>query len=164
MPLGFTAGTAALFVLVAFAISLAGLFLNATRGTHWFNAIAISLNAGLIMYGAAQAFGYARAGDIDTHRRWALRTFLVMNGVWFLRVGFSAWIVTTQGIVSAPTFDPVFYMFWSFGSYLVPLAVFELYLRTERSAGAAGRFVVAVLLFGLAAVMAVGIFGAYMIF
>lgn len=153
-----------LFIVVAFAISLAGLFLNATRGTNILNAVAITTNAVLIMFCAGQTIGRAMAGDIDMHRRWALRTFLVVNGVWFLRVGFSAWIVLTQGFVSVPKFDFVFYIFWAFGNYVVPLAVLELYLRTEERAGALAQFAVAAIVAGCTAVMAVGIFGAYWYF
>lgn len=153
-----------LFVSIAFAISLAGLFLHAARGTNLIGGIAIALNALLIMFCAGQALGYAIARDIETHRRWALRTFMVVNGVWFLRVGFAAWIVLTQGVVIKPKFDFVFFIFWAFGNYLVPLAVLELYLRTEGRAGALSKVAVAALLIGLTAVMAVGIYGAYQIF
>lgn len=153
-----------LFIIIAFAISLVGLFLNATRGTNILNAFGITINALLIMFCAGQTIGHAMAGDIDTHRRWALRTFMVVNGVWFLRVGFSAWIVMTQGLVATPKFDFVFFVFWAFGNYVVPLAVLELYLRTEGRAGALAKFAVAAVVVVLTAVMAVGIFGAYMIF
>jgi uncharacterized membrane protein len=153
-----------LFIVVAFAITLAGLFLHAVRGTSVVGGAAIGLNAVLIMFCAAQAFGHARARDIDAHRRWALRAYMTMNGVWFLRVGFSAWIITTQGLAGPPKFDFVFFIFWGFGSYLVPLAVLELYLRSEGRPGALAKLAVATLIVALTGVMAIGIFGAYMIF
>jgi uncharacterized membrane protein len=152
------------FILVAVVISIAGLLLHAIRGTFVLNGIAIGINAVLIWFCAAQTLGFALARDIDTHRRWALRTFMVVNGVWFLRVGFSAWILFTQGLVATPKFDVGFFLFWAFGSYLVPLAVLELYLRTENEGGAVGKLGVALLVAGLAVVMAVGIYGAHMIF
>jgi hypothetical protein len=70
----------------------------------------------------------------------------------------------TQGLVATPKFDVGFFLFWAFGSYLVPLAVLELYLRTENEGGAVGKLGVALLVAGLAVVMAVGIYGAHMIF
>jgi hypothetical protein len=150
--------------LVAVVISIAGLLLHAIRGTFVLNGIAIGVNAVLIWFCAAQTLGFALARDIDTHRRWALRTFMVVNGVWFLRVGFSAWILFTQGLVATPKFDVGFFLFWAFGSYLVPLAVLELYLRTENEGGAVGKLGVALLVAGLTVVMAVGVYGAHMIF
>jgi hypothetical protein len=153
-----------LFILIAFVISLAGLLLNATRGTFLLNGIAIGINAVLIWFCATQALAFALARDIDIHRRWALRTFMVVNGVWFLRVGFSAWILFTQDLVARPKFDPGFFIFWAFGSYLMPLAVLELYLRTESEGGALGKLGVALIVAGLTVVMAVGIYGAHMIF
>jgi uncharacterized membrane protein len=112
------------FIFVAFAISLAGLFLNATRGEGTFAHIPIAINAVLLMFCAGQTIGFARAGDIDTHRRWALRTYMLMNGVWFLRVGMMAWMFGKIGLFGGPKeFDGNFYAFWSYGCYLVPLAV-----------------------------------------
>ena len=45
----------------------------------------------------------------------------------------------------------------SFGQYLVPLAVLEIYLRTQDRAGAPGRFAMAAGLFVLTVVMGAGI-------
>jgi Predicted membrane protein (DUF2306) len=149
-----------LFILTAFAISLAGLFLTWSReNVGLASDLAISLNAVLIMFCAAQTLGFALARDIDTHRRWALRTFLLVNGVWFLRVGMMLWAILTQG--SSP-YDEAFFLFWTFGSYLIPLAVLELYLRTQDRGGAAAKVAMAALLLVLTAGMGVGIFGAAM--
>ncbi len=40
---------------------------------------------------AAMALHYALARNIDAHKRWALRTFIVVSGVWFFRVGLMLW-------------------------------------------------------------------------
>jgi len=114
---------------------------------------------------AVIALRYAIARDIDTHRRWALRTFLVVNGVWFFRVGLFSWISINQGPVGiGENFDGPFIVFWSFANYLLPLAVLEFYLRTQDRAGASGKFAMAAGLLVLTAAMGVGIFGAYMFF
>lgn len=151
-----------LFILTAFAISLAGLFLTVSRGTSsLFDDLAIIVNAVLIMFCAAQTIGHVLAGDIDTHRRWALRTFLVVNGVWMLRVGMMGWMITKIGLFGAPAeFDANFYAFWAYGSYLVPLAVLELYFRVQDRSGVAAKAGMAVLLLVLTAMMGAGIFGA----
>lgn len=154
------------FIFIAFAISLAGLFLNATRGEGTFAHIPITINAVLLMFCAGQTIGFARAGDIDTHRRWALRTYMLMNGVWFLRVGMMAWMFGKIGLFGGPAkFDADFYAFWSYGNYLVPLAVLELYFWAQDRGGAGAKIGVAALLVLLTVAMGAGIasaaFGIY---
>lgn len=149
------------FIFIAFAISLAGLFLNATRGQGTFAHIPITINAVLLMFCAGQTIGFARAGDIDTHRRWALRTFMLMNGVWFLRVGMMAWMFGKIGLFGGPKeFDADFYAFWSYGNYLVPLAVLELYFWAQDRGGSGAKVGVATLLVLLTVAMGAGIAGA----
>ena len=149
------------FIFVAFVISLAGLFLNATRGEGAFAHIPITINAVLLMFCAGQTIGFARAGDIDTHRRWALRTYMLMNGVWFLRVGMMAWLFGKIGLFGGPAkFDVDFYAFWSYGNYLVPLAVLELYFWAQDRGGAGAKVGVAALLVLLTVAMGMGIAGA----
>lgn len=160
--IGFHRWNGRLFILTAFVISLTGLFMNATRGsTGLFDHLAITLNALLIMYCAGQTIGYVLAGDIATHRRWAMRTFLVVNGVWMLRVGMMGWMITKIGLFGGTKdFDANFYAFWAYGSYLVPLAVLELYFRVQDRGGAAARFAMALMLLALTAAMGAGIAGA----
>lgn len=149
------------FIFVAFVISLAGLFLNATRGEGAFAHIPITINAALLMFCAGQTIGFARAGDIDTHRRWALRTYMLMNGVWFLRVGMMGWMMTKIGVFGGPKeFDANFYAFWAYGSYLVPLVVLELYFLAQDRGSALAKTAMALMLFIAAAMTAAGIVGA----
>jgi len=63
---------------------------------------------------------------------------------------------------NAATFSGPFLTFMSFGQYLVPLAVLEIYLRTQERAGAPGRLATAAGLFVLTVAMGVGIFAATM--
>lgn len=148
-----------LFILTAFVISLTGLLLHATRD-NILDHLAITLNAVLIMYCAGQTIGYALAGDIAAHRRWALRTFIVVNGVWFLRVGVFGWMTVKVGLLGGPDdSDSNFFAFWSYGSYLVPLALLELYLLAQTSRGALMKTGTALLLLMLAVGTAIGIVG-----
>ena len=55
---------------------------------------------------------------------------MVANGVFFIRIGVTAWMVLNQGRLS----ETVFYIF-DFASYLLPLAVLELYLRAKDGGG-----------------------------
>jgi Predicted membrane protein (DUF2306) len=148
-----------LFLLAALAAALGGLYLVWVRGTSdgILGAISITLNAALIFTFAGLAWRAVRRKDIAAHQRWAMRCYLVTNGVWFLRVGVMAWATATQGASMQG-----FFAVWGFGCYLLPLLVYEAYLHAKRGAGPLGKLAAAGGLFALTGLMGVGIFGAYM--
>lgn len=139
-----------LFMTVAIAAALAGLYLQWVRGTAFHGkdsgiveALGTGLNGALILIFVALAWRAARRRDIGSHRRWAVRLFLVVNGVWFLRIGFRAWLLITQGALHAVPFFAI----WSFACYLLPLAMYQWYERAKVRAiseqlAAAGALVV----------------------
>lgn len=123
-----------LFLTMALILALGGLWLTWVRGSYlavW-GAVAISLDAGLILWFGAMAWRTAWQRNFAAHRRWALRTFIVASGVWFMRVGYIAWGMATGGVGIGPRMAGPFDLFWAFGTHLLPLAVLELYLRAER--------------------------------
>lgn len=149
------------FLSAAMLASLAGLYMTWLRGAvvgGMTGALSITLNAVLVLTFAGLAWRAAAGRDIGSHRRWAMRAFMVTNGVFFLRLIFPAWVLITRAPPSALLFD-----LFSFGSYLAPLAVLEIYLRA-RDGGATGRYGAAALLFACAAYMALGVVGFYVIF
>jgi len=150
-----------LFLLTALGGSVSGLYMEWVRGAriNLVSAIGVSLNAVLIILFAGLAWRSALRRDISTHRLWALRTYLVANGQWFIRVGFMAWILSRRLVGIGGSFDGPFFLLWGFGSYLLPLAVLELYLLAKESAGPRGRFAMAGGLIALTILMGVGIFG-----
>lgn len=151
------------YLLTALIISLAGLYMVWTRGTAGEAAmrVGISLNGVLIIAAGALAWRYVRAGDIAAHRRWALRTFMLVSGVWFFRVGLMAWILANQGpALIGEDFDGPFVRFWAFGCYLAPLAMLEIYLRAQAGTGRAAKFAAAGLLLVVTAGVGAGVLGA----
>ncbi len=151
------------YLLTAFTISIAGMYMVWTRGTAGGGAmrVGISLNGTLIIACAAMAWRHARARAIPAHRRWALRTFVLVSGVWFFRVGFMFWLIANRGPVGiGEDFDGPFVRCWAFGCYLLPLAVLELYLRARDRAGTTGQLAMAGGLFVLTVATGVGILGA----
>lgn len=151
------------FLATAFAISLGGLYLVWVREatTTLVGSIGITLNAVLILTFGVLAWRAAMARDFTVHRRWALRTFMVANGVWFMRLGYMAWTILNQGPVGMTRkLDGPFDLFLSFAAYLAPLAVLEIYLRTQARAGAPGKYALAGGLLALTALTALGVFGA----
>jgi len=153
------------YMLTAFIVSLTALYLVWIRGGVFGNVVqhfGISLNAVLIMFCAAMALRTALARRFDLHRRWALRLFLVVSGAWFIRVGSMLWMILNRNPAAFDprTFQGPFLNFLAFAQYLLPLAILELYLRTQDLAGAPGKFAMAAGLLVLTIAMGVGIFGA----
>jgi hypothetical protein len=158
-----------LYILAAFAISSAGLYLSWVRGGSSGDIsqlLGISLNAVLIMLFAGMALRTAMARDFTAHRPWALRLFLAVSGVWFLRIGVSlSLLIFKRPFGFDPnTFQGPFLTFMAFASYLVPLAVLELYLRAQSRPSAPGRMAMAGGLLVLTVATGAGIFGATMVF
>lgn len=154
-----------LFLLSAFLISFGGLYLVWVRSstTTHLGAIAISLNALLILVFGALAWRNAAARQFVAHRRWALRTFIAVSGVWFFRVGFMAWILINQGPVgSTSNLDGPFDKFWAFANFLLPLAILEIYLRVRTTAGSTGKYALTAALGVLTIMTAGGIFAAFL--
>lgn len=156
-----------LFMITVLLVATGGLGLNILRGIDedgggWPSAI--DLNGVMILVFVSLAWISARRRQIDTHRRWALRAFIAVSGVWFLRLGVSTWILTTAAIYGQPRFVDVFFAIWSWGCFLFPLAILELYLWTHKRGKPAARYLLTSLLVAMSLLTAVGTFGAYKVF
>jgi uncharacterized membrane protein len=120
--------------------SVAGLYLVWTRGAAGSISqhIAISINAVLIIGCALCAWRAARVRNYAAHRRWALRTYLAANGVFFFRLGVFLWLMIHQRPVgfNPKTFAGPFLTTLAFAVYVfVPLTVLQGYFRAQTSAG-----------------------------
>lgn len=153
-----------IYIATAFIISIAGLYLVWTKMPVGGNRIGITINGIAIFICATMAYRYARAYDFATHRRWAIRLFLVVAGVWFFRIGLMFWLTVNQGPVGfdMKTFQGPFLSFLSLAQTFIPLAVAELYFRAQDSTNSVLKGSVAILLFVLTIMMAIGIFAATM--
>jgi hypothetical protein len=154
------------YMLTALILSVAGLYMTWIRGSvgDVSQHLGSTLNAVLIWLFGAMALRYALARDFRTHRRWALRLFLVVSASWFLRIMlFLSFLVFKGPIGFDPsTFTGPFLTFLTFGQYLIPLAILELYFRAQDHRGALPRMAMAGLLFGLTLVMGAGLFAVTM--
>ncbi len=151
------------YLLTAVASAVAGIYLIWTRPLFGalITNVATTIDGVLIIVFAAIALRYAIARDIRTHRRWALRLFMVTGSVWFLRVGFQTWNLFTGGAgIDEKTFTGPFVYAWHFGQYLLPLAVLELYFRARDSANPQHRSAMAAGLSVLTVLMGIGVFMA----
>lgn len=154
------------YVVIAFVSSAAGLWMVWTRfqigGIA--NDIAISIDAILIMLFAALTLRFAMARRFDVHQRWALRLFMVVSAVWFMRVMYSFLGILAQGRppgvgdnLDGPTDVAI-----AFGAWLIPLVVLELYLLAKRAEAAWPKVATALLVVAAACATGIGVFGAVM--
>ena len=152
------------FLVSAIAAALGGLWMVWVRDATLSpaNSYAISGNALLILTFGAMAWRQAARGVFASHRRWAMRTFIVANGVWFLRVGAIGVGASLTGL-GIKLDQAAFFNIMVFASYLVPLAILELYLRAQAGGGRRSRRLMAAGLTFATLVMSVGIVGAWFV-
>ncbi|MDE3073083.1 MAG: DUF2306 domain-containing protein [Pseudomonadota bacterium] len=154
------------YLVSAFVMGLGGLAMVWT-GTHVGDLpqqVAISINAVLIMLCAVMVLRHALARRFALHRRWALRLFLVVSGVWFFRIGLTFWIMLNGGPLGfdPDTFTGPALTTIAFAQYLLPLAMLQLYFYAQDRAGPRGRVLMACGLFASTLVTAAGIVAASM--
>jgi hypothetical protein len=148
------------FLVAAIVSALLGLFLVWVRDATQSPADSGGNTIGsiLIFIFAALALQHARARNFDVHRRWALRLFLVVSAVWFIRLGsYGAQLLEP---IFAIRFTPAYYESLNAAKLVVPLGVLELYFWAQRAAGARGRAAVVTVLAAATVLTAVGICGA----
>jgi hypothetical protein len=149
-----------LFLFTVTGLSLSGFYLVWIRQTSpsLIDGISTTLNGVFILTFAALALRTALARNIASHQRWATRLYLVSNAQWFLRVGVFSYFVINNMAGNEVSFGDPFFHFWTWGCYLVPLAVLQLYYHARDRGGALSRGVVAAGLVTLTLAMCVGIF------
>jgi len=156
-----------IYMLTAVTLSVAGLYITWIRGSvgDLSQHLGSTLNAVLIWLFAGIALRYALARDFKTHRRWALRFFIVTSGSWFYRIVFFLTLAIFKGPIGFDpnTFTGPFPTIMGFATYLFPLAVLELYFRAQDRPSAPSRFATATLLFVLTLAMCAGLFAVTMV-
>jgi hypothetical protein len=156
------------YVVTAITVSMAGVIMVWTRGTvgDTLMHVSNSVQALYIIVFALLAIRYAKTRQFTRHRVWTLRLFMVVNGVWFFRVGLMAWLVLNGGPVgfSPKTFTGPFLTVLSIFTYAVPLSLImlELYLYAQQKQNQAFGLLIAILIGLFTILMAIGIFGATM--
>jgi hypothetical protein len=158
---GFHRWNGRVFVISAFGVSLAGMYLLVARGVA--ASVAQEIGTGLlgvlILVCAAMAWRTALKRDFVTHRRWALRLFLLASSAIFIRSGITliSFILVGAGVfdpavIRGPVATAVIY-----GQYCLPLAFLELYFWSQTRGGRAARFSVAGVLVALTLLLGAGI-------
>lgn len=153
------------YLAAGYVISLGGLYLvwgHRDANDTLLGSAPLTLNALLIMAFATMALKNAMARRIDVHRQWALRLFVAMSGVWFLRVLIMVWVASmgTDGL--GERLEGTVGTFLKFACYAFPLVVLELYFAARRAGTPWPRWLMAAVIFTLTGVMGVGIVMASM--
>lgn len=154
-----------LFILIAYIMALGGMWLTFVRGSYLspINAVSVVLNAVLIILCATFALRFARIRQYSAHYRWAMRTFMVVNGVWFFRLGIMAWVIINQGPLGMNnTLSGPADIMLLFGSYLIPLAVLQVYFAAQHATTVRLRYFAVGVVMLSTLTTAIGVFGAIM--
>ena len=153
------------YVLAAVVSAIGGLYMTWTRspiGDVW-SKLGITGDGILILVFSAIAVWHAMNRRMATHRRWAMRLFMVVSAVWFFRIGLMSWSMLTGGIgIDWETFTGPFLYVLGFAQYGLPLVMLEWYFHCQRQASPTLQFTFATTLLALTGVTAIGIFAASM--
>ncbi|MFS4492340.1 DUF2306 domain-containing protein [Maribacter sp. 2308TA10-17] len=149
-----------IYITSAFAISLAGLYLAWMRSMAGglAGSIFITINGILIMTCAFYAVKYAIARKLTSHRKWAIRLFLAMSGVWFFRVFLMAWIMINQGPIGfdMETFQgPALNVMYTC-SYILPVIFAGFYFKAKESSLPKTKRVISIFILFLTVYIAIG--------
>ncbi|GJM32849.1 MAG: membrane protein [Saprospiraceae bacterium] len=157
-----------IYFVTAFLISSAGLFMIATRGAvgGTIGMLGNILNAILIMTFAVFAWRAAMQRNFKAHKKWAIRTFLMVSGVWFIRIGYCLWILLT-GFTAPGTNKSMsgpFDNFLGLGHSLIPLLILELYFFAKAHPSLKIKKIATVVLLLLGLLLSAGVVMVVLIF
>ena len=157
-----------IYYLTAFIITFAGLYMNITRGSHGetLGLLGNILNAVLIVGFSVMAWRTAMQRDFVAHKKWALRAFLMVSGVWFFRVGYGIWLLLSgfSGVGMSKNLSGPVDIFLMFGHSLIPLLIIEGYFYAKQHTNWKVKRVAIIALASLSVLLAAGIVMVAMIF
>lgn len=124
-----------IFLIFGVSGALTGLYLSWGAGLRLsdIGALGITLNGILIPIAIALAWYHIRNKRIEKHKRWALHSFMLVNGVWSFRLYLMAWYLINQGPNgNTNKVDGPMDIFLSFACYLLPMLFVELYYWAKK--------------------------------
>lgn len=124
-----------LFLSLGLAGALTGLYLSWGAGFRLSNigAIGVTLNGILIPIAIFFAWKTAIKKDFVAHQRFAIHSFLLINGVWSFRLYLMAWYIINQGSFgNTRTIDGPADIALSIACYLLPMAIAEFIFWAKR--------------------------------
>ena len=124
-----------LIVSLSIAAALGGFGYMIIRGTVGgpLMTVGFTLYGMLMLICAVQTARFARERRFGTHRRWALRLFVLAIGSWLYRLHYGVWFAATGGMASNLEFTGFFDQIQVFAFYLPYLLLLELVFRIRRT-------------------------------
>ncbi|MAE87863.1 MAG: hypothetical protein CMB80_34325 [Flammeovirgaceae bacterium] len=157
------------YMVTALIMSVSGLIMvlspHRTVLGGWAMASGNIINATSIIIAAITAWWFAMKGKFKQHREWALRLFIVANGVWFIRVMFGFWILINGGAPGhTDLFEGPFDIFLALSHTILPLILMEFYIRAVKSTSHQFKWVMTFTIGVLTIALGMGVFMATIIF
>jgi hypothetical protein len=151
------------YIALSCFLAIGGFWMVWGRGSYLSipSALSVSINGALILLFSFFTVKFARERRISIHQNWAMRTFMVVSGVWFFRVGLMGWVLINQSprwmndTLSGPADIAL-----SLSSYLIPLFGLEVYLAGKRSRSKYMKIMATTCVVCLTAFMTIGVIGA----
>lgn len=149
------------FLITVFSLAISGFYLVWIRDPEPIDlaGIGTTINGFLIL--AFSYFTVRRAinKDLASHRKWALRLFLVSNAQWILRVGVFSYLVSGNLLGLNPAFGDPFFAVWTFGCFVFPLLILQLYFYANEKSNVSVKFTASTILFVVTLLMIIGMIG-----
>ncbi len=124
-----------MFLTLGILGTITGLYLTWVRGTRLsdIGSIGLTLNGLLILLASVLAWRFAIKRQYQKHMRWAVHSFILVNGVWSFRLYLMAWFILNQGPNgNNANIDGPADIALSFASYLLPMLIAEIYFWAMR--------------------------------
>jgi hypothetical protein len=152
-----------LFLTIGFFGAISGLYMTWGIGSRFtaLGAIGVTLNGLLIPAFVFYAWRTAIQKKFRLHRRLAVHAFILINGVWSVRLYLMAWfMVNPGGLGNTRTIDGPADIAISFASYLLPMAVAELAFWAEKRNSPKSILIGSIFITLMAIITTVGVFAA----
>jgi len=149
------------YLTTVFCLAISGFYLVWIRDPDPvdLSGIGTTINGFLILGFAFFTVRRAINKDIASHRKWALRLFLVSNAQWLLRLGVFSYLITGNLLGMNPAFGDPFFPFWTFGCFVIPLLTLQLYFYAKEKRTNRVKFAASAVLFLMTILMIIGMVG-----
>jgi uncharacterized membrane protein len=149
------------YLTTVFCLAVSGFYLVWIRDPDPIDlsGIGTTINGFFILCFAYVTVRLAIKRDIASHRKWALRLFLVSNAQWILRLGVFSYLITGNVLGMQPAFGDPFFSIWTFGCYVLPLIILQLYFYAKEKESNSIKFLTSGVLCLLTILMMIGMVG-----
>lgn len=149
------------YLTTVFSLAVSGFYLVWIRDPDPIDlsGIGTTINGILILGFAYFTVRNAVKKDIASHRKWALRLFLVSNAQWILRLGVFSYLISGNLLGMKPAFGDPFFSIWTFGCFLLPLITLQLYFYAKQNGTNTVKYSASAVLCLLTILMMIGMVG-----